>query len=180
MDSSTPGFGPLQDRISKALVSTTRTTAQLCAEDLAFHRSLDPELGTTLDRETERLLSLTKNLIRIAVAGSTDEDPVQLRDADDVENNWRGVVDVIDSLLEQADTCLDEYTGVIKRASPGQEEPRDKVTHISLSMFPPRQNADWVTAIGCGTEAEQAEALICPSKSEYRKASVAVQIYCHQ
>jgi exosome complex exonuclease RRP6 len=40
-----------------------------------------------------------------------------LQDIDDVDNNWRGVVDVVDSLLEKADASLDEYTGVIKRKS---------------------------------------------------------------
>jgi len=32
------------------------------------------------------------------------------------------VVDVVDSLLEKSDTCLDEYTGVIKRKDPTSTE----------------------------------------------------------
>lgn len=125
MDASA-GLGPVQDRISASLVATTRTAAQLSAEDIAFHRSLDPALGKALDQQTSRLLSLAKTLIRTAHVSSGPE-AIQLNDVEDVETNWRGVVDVVDSLLEQADTCLDEYTGVIKRANPGQEEQAERV-----------------------------------------------------
>lgn len=38
-----------------------------------------------------------------------------LEEVEDVDNNWRNVVDVVDSLLEKTDICLDEYTGVTKR-----------------------------------------------------------------
>ena len=45
-----------------------------------------------------------------------------LDDEDSIDDNWRSIVDVIDSLLEKADACLDEFTGVIKKLSPSQEE----------------------------------------------------------
>ena len=49
-------------------------------------------------------------------AGKVTNQPIStLDDSDDVEIQWKGIVDVIDSLLEKADTCLDEYTGLIKR-----------------------------------------------------------------
>ncbi|KAI9766470.1 MAG: exosome nuclease subunit, partial [Candelina submexicana] len=54
-------------------------------------------------------------------SGTEVETPL-LQDADALENNWRGLVDVVDQLLEKADTALDEYTGIIKRPSPAQQE----------------------------------------------------------
>jgi len=104
----------LQDQIQAALISTTRTTGQISSEDLGFQRSLNPEVGTALDEQSERLLSLATALLKSAASISQLRAPA-LEEADDVENNWRGIVDVVDSLLEKSDTCLDEYTGVIKR-----------------------------------------------------------------
>ena len=110
----TQDFKSLQDQIQAALISTTRTTGQISSEDLGFQRSLNPEVGTALDEQSERLLSLATALLKSAASISQLRAPV-LEEADDVENNWRGIVDVVDSLLEKSDTCLDEYTGVIKR-----------------------------------------------------------------
>jgi exosome complex exonuclease RRP6 len=110
----TQDFKSLQDQIQAALISTTRTTGQISSEDLAFQRSLNPEVGTALDEQSERLLSLATALLKSAASISQLRAPA-LEEADDVENNWRGIVDVVDSLLEKSDTCLDEYTGVIKR-----------------------------------------------------------------
>jgi exosome complex exonuclease RRP6 len=110
----TQDFKSLQDQIQAALISTTRTTGQISSEDLAFQRSLNPEVGTALDEQSERLLSLATALLKSAASISQLRAPA-LEEADDVDNNWRGIVDVVDSLLEKSDTCLDEYTGVIKR-----------------------------------------------------------------
>jgi exosome complex exonuclease RRP6 len=110
-------FKSLQDGIQAALIATTRIAGQISAEDLGFQRSLDPAVGTTLDEQSSRLLALSASLLKGA-ASLTELDPPSLEDVDDVDNNWRNIVDVVDSLLEKADTCLDEYTGVIKRKSP--------------------------------------------------------------
>jgi exosome complex exonuclease RRP6 len=45
-----------------------------------------------------------------------------LEDAEDIDTNWRAVVDVVDTVLEKADTALDEYTGLIKRKEPPSAE----------------------------------------------------------
>jgi exosome complex exonuclease RRP6 len=109
-------FKSLQDQIQAALIAATRTAGQLSSEDLGFHRSLNPEVGTILDEQSARLLVLSNQLLKSAASISeTRSSPLQ--DIDDVDNNWRGVVDVVDSLLEKADASLDEYTGVIKRKS---------------------------------------------------------------
>ncbi|KAI9809628.1 MAG: hypothetical protein M1825_000060 [Sarcosagium campestre] len=114
-------FASLQEEISSVLVSTTKTAGHIASEDLAFHRSLEPSIGHAMDRHSSRLLDLAGSLLRIA-ARSSDIDPPTVKDAEDVEDHWRGIVDVVDSLLEKADTCLDEYTGVIKRPSVSQKE----------------------------------------------------------
>ncbi|CAG8980174.1 hypothetical protein HYALB_00007414 [Hymenoscyphus albidus] len=107
-------FKSLQEQVQAALIATTRSAGQISSEDLSFQRSLNPEVGTALDEQSNRLLALSTSLLKSAASISELRAPV-LEDVDDVENNWRSVVDVIDSLLEKADTCLDEYTGMIKR-----------------------------------------------------------------
>ena len=116
-----PEFNDLRQKISAALVTTTRSASQLSAEDLGFHRSLDRSVATALDRQNGRLLSLAARLISTATAGSDAVGPA-LHDGDAVESNWKGVVDVIDSLLEKVDTSLDEFTGAVKRLSPAVDQ----------------------------------------------------------
>ena len=123
----TQDFKSLQDQIQAALIATTRTTGQISSEDLSFHRSFNSEVRTALDEQSERLLALAGALLKSAASISELRAPI-LQDADDVESNWRGVVDVIDSLLEKSDTCLDEYTGVIKRKEPPTGEQMGQVT----------------------------------------------------
>ena len=116
-------FKTLQDVVSSALVSVTRTATKISAEDLGFQRSLDPTFADTLDKQNARLLVLAERLLANAASGSEVVGP-KLHDADAIDSSWRGVVDVVDSLLEKADTSLDEYTGVVKRLSPSYEQVR--------------------------------------------------------
>ncbi|KFX91029.1 hypothetical protein V490_06119 [Pseudogymnoascus sp. VKM F-3557] len=129
-----PAFKSLQDAIQAALISTTRTVGQISAEDLGFHRSLNPEVGTALDEQNARLLGLSSSILQSAAA-LTESNAPELQEVDDVDNNWRGVVDVVDSLLERADICLDEYTGVIKRkASPSDQSSAPKSRRLDNSF----------------------------------------------
>ncbi|KAG9237851.1 ribonuclease H-like domain-containing protein [Amylocarpus encephaloides] len=107
-------FKSMQEQVQTALIAATRTVGHLASEDLAFQRSLHPDVGTALNEQSERLLALSNSLIKSATSLSDLRVPV-LEDFEDVESNWRSVVDVIDSLLEKTDTCLDEYSGMIKR-----------------------------------------------------------------
>ncbi|KAH5195301.1 hypothetical protein HBH77_144280 [Parastagonospora nodorum] len=118
-------FKTLQDEISKALVSTTRSASHIGAADIDFQRSLNPQIGTQLDAQNARLLHLAQRLLENAAASSDAVGP-KLPDVEAIDASWRGVVDVIDSLLEKADTSLDEYTGVVKRLSPGAEQTATK------------------------------------------------------
>jgi exosome complex exonuclease RRP6 len=107
-------FKTFQNEVQEALVAVTRTTGKLSAEDLGFQRSLNRDVGPALEEQSERVLALANKLLKSA-ASIADLRVPSLQDVDDVDNDWRGVVDVVDSLLEKADTALYEYTGVIKR-----------------------------------------------------------------
>ena len=110
----------LHDNATVALINTTRTTGQIAKEDLSFLKISNPKLAKTLDKQNARLLSLARGLTRSASEG-TDVRPPTLSHTESVDDEWRRVVDVVDSLLEKADVCLDEYTGVIKKqATPEQ------------------------------------------------------------
>lgn len=115
-------FGAIQTNITKSLVATTRTVTSLSAADLPFHRSLNPSLSTSLDRQNARLLALSERLLERAASGSEAVSAPKLRDADAIDNEWRAVVDVVDSLLEKVDTNLDQYTGRVKKLSPDAVE----------------------------------------------------------
>ena len=96
-----------------------------------FQRSLDSEIGDGLDEQSARLLELSSRLLKSAASLADLTTPV-LEEVEDVDNNWRSVVDIVDSLLEKADISLDEYTGAIKR--------RD-TTHVGSSEV--SQNGRW-------------------------------------
>lgn len=123
-------FASMQEQIQSALVATTKSVNQISSEDLAFHRSMNPELGKELEEKSKRLLEVAQSLLKSAASVSRLRVP-KLQDVDDVENNWRGIVDVVDSLLEKADTSLDEYTDVIKRKGPGFDEESNPKKHPS-------------------------------------------------
>ena len=110
-------FKAVSENISSALINTTRTTALIAKEDIAFQRSLNPDIGRLLDDQNSRLLSLVQDLNRTATAGADITVP-SLRDVESVDDNWREIVDIVDSLLEKADACLDEFTGIVKKAGP--------------------------------------------------------------
>lgn len=137
-------FATLQSSVTSALVSTTRSASTLASEDIPFHRSLDASLGSQIDQQNARLLDLATGLLGAATATSeTVRPPPTLKDVDGIESNWRAVVDVVDSLLERADTALDEFTGAVKRLSPGVES---QVCEKELwTEF-------WANGVGCITE----------------------------
>lgn len=126
-------FESLQKSLQAALISTTRTTSSLCAEDLPFQRSLDPAFAQDVDAQNARLLSLAERLLAsAAVAGDAAQSAVsstastarsssnrmvapRLGDADELDRNWSAVVDVVDSLLERTDGVLDEVKGLMRK-----------------------------------------------------------------
>jgi exosome complex exonuclease RRP6 len=115
-------FKSYQDKVTSSLVEVTRTAGQVSTEDLSFHRSSNETLSRNLDLQNSRLLQLTHKLLKAATTTGSNITPPKLQNVEDVDDNWRSVVDVIDDLLERADACLDEYTGVIKRLSPAAQD----------------------------------------------------------
>ncbi len=115
-------FKSMQDAIQAALIATTRSVGAISASDIGFQRSLNPATGEALDEQTARLLNISSSILKTAAALTESDVPV-LEEVDDVDNNWKRVVDVVDSLLERADMSLDEYTGLIKRKGPDGAEP---------------------------------------------------------
>ena len=114
--SASEDFKSWQERLQAALISATRTTNRIANEDLSFQRTIDPSVADQLDKSTSRLLGLSNQLLASATSLKPGaKKPRPLEDVDDVDIQWRGVVDVLDSLLEKADTSLDEYTGLAKR-----------------------------------------------------------------
>ncbi|XXH02026.1 exosome nuclease subunit [Hypoxylon texense] len=121
MDSS-QDFKSVQENIQTALVATTRLTNQIAAEDLNFQRTSNPDVAEQLDDTSTRILSLATSLLTSASKNTNLKAP-ELEDGDDVDVHWTRIVDVVDTLLEKADTCLDEYTGMIKRKAAPTEQP---------------------------------------------------------
>lgn len=119
-------FKPFQDKVQSALLSATRSVNTLANEDLSFQRTVNPSVRNDLDDKTARLLSLSNDLLKSA-GGSRGA--VSLEDMDDVDMSWKSIVDTIDSLLEKADTCLDEYTGLIKR----KDAPTSETVRLSTA-----------------------------------------------
>ncbi|KAF6798761.1 3'-5' exonuclease, partial [Colletotrichum sojae] len=107
-------FKSIQEKAQTALLATTKSVNRIAAEDLAFQRAVNPGVGDELDTQTERLLELSTTLLKSAAQVFGLKAP-ELEDADDVDLRWRGIVDVVDSVLEKADTSIDEYTGALKR-----------------------------------------------------------------
>ena len=117
-------FKAFQEGIQKSLVSTVKTANRIAAEDLSFQRTVNPEVAEQLDDKSARVLALSTRLLQSA-AKTCGIKPPSLEDAEDIDMNWQSIVDVVDSVLEKADTALDEYTGLIKRKdSPSAETVR--------------------------------------------------------
>ncbi|OKL59137.1 hypothetical protein UA08_05566 [Talaromyces atroroseus] len=131
-------FSSFQKSFTDALKSTTLSVNRIASEDINFHRNSSHEFADDLDEQSSRLLSLTTSLLKAATGGTDIQAPV-LENEDAVEDNWRGVVDVIDNLLEKADACLDEFTGVIKKLSPPQQDrpPREAKPFPSVYDYGP-------------------------------------------
>jgi exosome complex exonuclease RRP6 len=110
-----------QDEVQKALVNVIRTASAIGAEDIDFFRASNPSGGKELDKQSARLLDIAKGLLKSATTG-TDLSVPRLRNYESVDDKWQGIVEVIDNLLEKADVALDEYTGVIKKLTPAQEQ----------------------------------------------------------
>lgn len=132
-------FKFLQEGIQKSLVSTVKSVNRIAAEDLGFQRTVNPDVAEQLDDKSARVLELSTRLLQSAAKACGVKAP-RLEDAEDIDMSWQSIVDVVDSVLEKADTALDEYTGLVKRKEPPST---DAVSHIlSLSYRVPMPHTD--------------------------------------
>jgi exosome complex exonuclease RRP6 len=109
-------FKSWQDKLQARLLATTRTANSIASNDLAFQRTVNPDVDEQLNDLTARLLQFSSELLS-ASAKSRGQKAPELEDTDDIDAKWPAIVDIIDNNHERTDTCLDEYTGVVKRKS---------------------------------------------------------------
>jgi exosome complex exonuclease RRP6 len=111
------------DEIKSKLLIATKAAYDLPApEDLAYHRTLSRSFGVALDETSAHILEVTNALLDAlrasqgaSAATSKKQKKRKLRDEDDLINSGEfqsRVVDLVDSLLEGADKCLDEWNGL--------------------------------------------------------------------
>ncbi|WVF70846.1 hypothetical protein IAT40_005640 [Kwoniella sp. CBS 6097] len=132
--SPTKAFASYLPHLTSALDSlTTHAAALPDKSDLSFHRTMDRTFARDLDSASDRLLKLTERLLSLvdhsqkgaiekgkskAKAGTNKGTRRKLEDEDDVVDGFRqGVVGVVDGLLEDADSCLDDLRGEKKKAA---------------------------------------------------------------
>ncbi|KAK9762960.1 exosome nuclease subunit [Basidiobolus ranarum] len=102
----TDDFEAFSNSFFDTLLSATRA-ASILPTDLSFHKSLDLDLATTIAGCSSKVLRISNELLKHVGGDITDT----YYDADDVQDRYDGVIDVLDNLLEKADVCLDECTG---------------------------------------------------------------------
>lgn len=108
-------FAAAQQSLTSNLVAATRTVASIAGEDIAFHRSVRPEVAESLDQKSLSLLRLTEKLLhRSTKIPLSHDQQITLPDADSIDLQWKKIIDVADGLLENADKCLDQFTGLVK------------------------------------------------------------------
>jgi exosome complex exonuclease RRP6 len=90
-------FPDWQAKLLKQLVQTTKAASAVGSHDISFERSIDSTFDSNLNAVTDRLLSLSNQLLRFAgLAGE------EFEDEEDLGDRWGEVVDVVDGLLERA------------------------------------------------------------------------------
>ncbi|OAL38717.1 hypothetical protein AYO20_01923 [Fonsecaea nubica] len=131
----TADFKSFQDLVQASLINVTRSATQVSNQDLGFHRSSSDKLSRALDRQDAHLLRLTNKLLKAATQDTPLKQPT-LKDQDSIEDNWHGVVDVVDGLLEKADSALDEFSGIIKPqdTTPQDADPSPRPTKTGLGF----------------------------------------------
>ncbi|KAG6193435.1 hypothetical protein E4U27_007760 [Claviceps purpurea] len=129
-------FKDLQERIQKSLVSAVKNVNRIAAEDLSFQRTVNPDVAEHIDEKAARVLDLSAQLLGSAAKACGVKAPT-LEDAEDIDMSWQAIVDVVDSVLEKADTALDEYTGLIKRREPPSADsaPKSKRTKSTAKVI---------------------------------------------
>lgn len=147
-------FKSVKDNLQASLVSTIKSANRIAAQDLSFQRTIHPEVDERLDQSTNRILNLANRILKAAPKPGKATAP-QLDEAEDIDLNWRRIVDVVDATFEKADVALDEYTGLIKRKDPPAGE-NETVGALSVLHL-------WHTANVCLAASEEDQVRVRPA-----------------
>lgn len=131
-------YDAYREKTLSSLKNVTRLTHQITSEDLPFYRVIDSNVATSLDDQSSRVLSLANSLCRSFASNSGLKRPRIKNTTDSVDDNWKKVVDVIDTLLERTDASLDEFSGRIKKL-PKESDAEKKQGTSSLSLLGKRK-----------------------------------------
>ncbi|KAG8929045.1 exosome nuclease subunit [Tulasnella sp. 417] len=132
--SPTHEFSKYQATLQKAAVESGKFAAALPSKnDLSFQRTVDRKLGTDLDACSSRILGLASQLLgfisaeQAPSAGKGKGKARQLVDDEDVVERYHElVIDALDRVFENVDSCLDEFSGKKTLAVPPTEKPAAK------------------------------------------------------
>ncbi|QRW06491.1 3'-5' exonuclease [Ceratobasidium sp. AG-Ba] len=113
-------------RLQSAIVAPTRLVSTLpTGSSLAYDRTLDRTAAKELDAVSNRILSLVDRIAQYA-GGKGKGKALSADDLIDGGGYKSLVSDVLDQLLENADTCLDEFSGKNKAPAIVVNEPASK------------------------------------------------------
>lgn len=119
-------FTTFVETMTAALEAGTSHAAQFPDKsDMMFHRTLDRKFAKGIDASGERVLKLADSLLQLTVDSQPKANKATrfkprrpLADEDDVVDSFQStVVDHIDSLLEDADTYIDDANGARNKAA---------------------------------------------------------------
>ena len=118
----TEAFADYIETVTAALDRVTSLSAKLpSGSDLAFHRTMEPSLARGLDDASGQVLQMAERLLSLVAASQTAKvkgKRRKLEEEEDVVAGFRRAVGgVVDGLLEDADSQLDELRGDKKKAA---------------------------------------------------------------
>ena len=115
---SSNSFDEFNSGLQATALKATRHALSLPA-DLAFHRSMDPELAQDLEAFSTRVLSVTNDLLTLvstadSAPSASGKGKLKLESHDDVMDSFQSlVVDAMDQLLERA-VSFSDVTWIVR------------------------------------------------------------------
>ncbi|KAL4249292.1 Exosome complex exonuclease Rrp6-like protein [Abortiporus biennis] len=120
---SSESFSDYNTKLQSIALKATKNSASL-PSDIGFYKSLDRTLAREVERTSERVLGIANKLVGLAESGNIGQESGgqtkgkkrrRLEDDEDVVDEFRScIVDVMDTLLEKTDICIDEFLGLLK------------------------------------------------------------------
>lgn len=96
----------IDDQLLPKIVSTIRASSALSAQDVDFYRSLDKDVGDSLDATSAEMVDMINSIM-----GSIDQHCETLEEGKEkLEDSWKDFSNLMDNLLEKSDRALDKLT----------------------------------------------------------------------